>query len=89
MKPLQPKRRSPRVEVSYDGELTASDGHRIPVVVRDLSAEGFRIEIKEELLVGEQVQLLVGKGPVLAGKILWALGSEAGGVFLNAPESAE
>lgn len=88
MKPPNPSRRSPRVEVSFDGVLTTSDGHKIVVVVRDLSADGFRIEIKEEVLVGEQVQLLVGKGPALAAKIMWALGSEAGGVFLNPSEVA-
>lgn len=53
--------------------------------MRNLSVTGFRIEGAEDLLVGEQVHLQVGKeAPVLA-VVKWTRGSEAGGLFLTEP----
>ncbi len=76
-------RRSTRISVDIDAVLTTSDGHCCKVIVRDLSAEGFRLELEDEVLVGEQVSLQVGRARALAGQIVWALGREAGGRFLD------
>jgi hypothetical protein len=75
--------RAPRVDVSYPAVLIASDGHESGVVVKDISADGFRIELTDELLVGERVKLKVGKEGPQSGEIRWTRGSEAGGVFLT------
>jgi hypothetical protein len=81
----EPDPRARRIDVSYEGVLVASDGHEIPIVVKDLSREGFRVELHDEVLVGELVRLRVGRGGDLHAEIRWALGTEAGGVFLDRP----
>jgi hypothetical protein len=63
--------------------LTTADGHQVPITVKDLSAGGFRIELDEEVLNDERVELRAGKVPDMIAQINWALGSEAGGVFLE------
>ena len=79
----QPSSHRPhRVDVSYPAVLVASDGHESPVIVRDISANGFRLEVSDELIVGERVELRVGKEEPVTAEIRWARGSEAGGVFL-------
>ena len=79
-------RASRRIDVHYDAMLVTSDGHEVPVVVKDLSAEGFRIEIDEQLQVGEQVILRTPRGGDVPARIAWALGIEAGGTFLAKSE---
>ena len=74
--------RATRVEVDFEGVLTAADGYVSRVVVRDLSAEGFRVEVTDDLHVGELVSLQIGKEPAVSCKIKWIRGSEAGGTFL-------
>jgi hypothetical protein len=75
--------RDHRIAVQYEGVLTTADEQRVAVVVRDISANGFRIELEEELLLGEHVRLQVGKQPEVHAEIRWCLGREAGGVFLQ------
>ena len=75
--------RSTRIDVNYDAVLVTSDNHEIAVTVKDLSRDGFRIELRDEVLVGEHVRLRVGPNEEIAAEIKWALGSEAGGVFLD------
>lgn len=75
-----------RVNVSYDGVLIASDGHKSVVVVKDVSANGCRVEIKDDLVVGEEVSLKVGKGGPFRCEVRWARGSEVGLLFLHAPQ---
>ena len=83
-----PKTRSTRIDVSFDAVLITSDDHEIPVTVKDLSREGFRIELHDEVLVGERVRLRVRRNEEVAAEIKWALGAEAGGVFLDAEEGS-
>jgi hypothetical protein len=82
-------KRTTRVAVDIDAALTTSDGHTFKVLVRDLSAQGFRLELDEEVLVGEQVSLQVGSKGVFAAEIIWALGREAGGQFLEAVSGSD
>ena len=82
MKPSIPKRASPRIDVSYDALLISSGGHEYRVVVKDLSSEGFRIHIDEEVRVGEQVSLRTRRDGDIPAQIVWVMGSEAGGTFL-------
>lgn len=80
-----PERQSARISVDYEGVLVASDGHEMKVKVKDLSAQGFKIELADEVLPNELVELRVGRHERLAAQILWVRGSEAGGVFLDQP----
>ena len=83
MKSSDPRPRSTRIDVDFKATLITSDGHEIPVALKDLSRQGFRIELDDEVLVGERVTLCVRKDENIPAEIKWALGSEAGGVFLD------
>ena len=80
---LHSPERPKRVDVSIEAVLTTADRHSFTVMVRDLSANGFRLELDEEVLVGEHVLLQVGSREPLGAEIKWALGREAGGHFLD------
>lgn len=85
MSPAPRNARPPRVEVNYRAVLITSDGCESEVIVKDLSRDGFRIELNDEVLVGERVYLRAGKHGDLAAEIRWTLGCQAGGVFLDGP----
>lgn len=85
MNEISSKRASKRIDVFYDAVVMTSDGHELSVVVKDLSAEGFRIELNEQLLVGEPVMLRTRPEGNVPARIVWALGLEAGGAFLAKP----
>lgn len=76
-------KRSPRVDTNIKTSLTDSDGSSIPIVVLDISREGCRIETDGSLKIGEQVQIDVPKYGTFPAQIRWALGNEAGAVFLE------
>jgi PilZ domain-containing protein len=82
MDQASPNDRAPRVDVDLPAVLVTSDGHESRVVVRDISARGFRVKVDDELIVGEHVQLRVGKEAAVRGEIRWTRGSEARGAFL-------
>ena len=84
MRPRDRYRRPTRIDVRMAAVLTTSDGHRFNVIVRDISAKGFRLELDEEVLIGEHVTLQVGSASPVTAEIKWALGREAGGSFLEA-----
>ena len=83
MRRAERSQRAPRIDVKLPAILTTSQGHAFNVQVRDLSADGFRLVLEDELIVGEQVMLQVGREPAYRAEIKWALGGEAGGRFLD------
>ena len=76
-------KRPPRVDTRIDTFLTDSDGNRIEVVVIDISQAGCRLETPAMLRIGEKVQIEVPKYGTFPAQIRWALGNEAGAVFLE------
>lgn len=76
-------RRSPRIEGRFEAILIDEAGRDYPVVVRDLSSTGFRLECAEDLAVGERVALRVSRYADFPAEIRWSLGNEAGGIFLE------
>ncbi len=76
-------KRAPRVDTHFDASLTDSDGGNVPVVVIDISREGCRLETDGSLKIGEYVQLEVPKYGTFPAQIRWAVGREAGAVFLE------
>ena len=76
-------KRQPRVDTRIDTVLTDSDGNRISVVVIDISQAGCRMETTAMLRIGEKVQIDVPKYGTFPAQIRWALGNEAGAVFLE------
>lgn len=76
-------KRSPRVDTRFETCLIDSDGGRHQVMVTDISREGCRLESDELLKIGENVQIVVPKYGTFAAQIRWALGNEAGAVFME------
>lgn len=76
-------KRPPRVDTRIETYLTDSDGNRISVVVMDISRDGCRMETSAMLRIGEKVQIEVPKYGTFAAQIRWALGNEAGAVFME------
>ena len=76
-------KRAPRVDTRFKATLKDSDGNAIPVIVMDISREGCRLETDGSLRIGEKVQIEVPKYGIYPAQIRWALGNEAGAVFLE------
>ena len=76
-------KRAPRVDTRFDTSLIDSDGNTLSVVVIDISREGCRMESDGSLKIGEMVQIKVPKYGTFPAQIRWALGNEAGAVFLE------
>lgn len=75
-------KRAPRVDVRRSVTLINSDGVESSATILDVSSGGFRLEVTETPRIGEHVTLRVERGEQFPAQIRWALGSEAGGVFL-------
>ena len=76
-------KRKPRVDTRIETFLTDSHGNRISVVVIDISQDGCRMETTAMLRIGEKVKIEVPKYGSFDAQIRWALGNEAGAVFLE------
>ena len=76
-------KRAPRIDTAHSATLVTTDGTEIPVIVTNLSGGGFRVGSAELLRIGEYVALRADKYGDFPGQIRWALGAEAGGVFLE------
>lgn len=76
-------KRAPRVDTRFDASLVDSDGNMVPVIVIDISREGCRLETEGMLKIGEKVELRVPKYGTFPAQIRWAVGNEAGAVFLE------
>lgn len=76
-------KRAPRIDLRRPAVMIDSDGRESDVTILDVSSGGFRLEVSEAPRIGEFVILRVEHGEELPAQIRWALGSEAGGVFLT------
>ena len=76
-------KRAARVDTRINAQLIDSDGNHIDVVVLDLSREGCRLQSAADLAIGERIELDVPKQGKVRAQIRWALGNEAGAVFLD------
>ena len=76
-------KREPRTDVRKPAVVVNSDGMEIDALILDVSSNGFRLEVDDELRIGEFVSLRVDDELVQA-HIRWVLGKEAGGTFLSA-----
>ena len=77
-------KRAPRVDLRRPAVLINSDGVETPVTILDVSSGGFRLEVAESPRIAEFVTLRVEHGEEFPAQIRWALGDQAGGVFLTA-----
>ena len=77
-------KRAPRIDLTRPAVLIDSGGQESGVVILDVSSGGFRLKVAELPRIGEFVTLRVERGQLYQAQIRWALGDEAGGVFLEA-----
>lgn len=75
--------RAPRVAADHAAVLVRADGTMCPATVTDISKDGFRLSVAEAPDIGEHVFLRVERYGDFPAQIRWALGTEAGGVFLE------
>ena len=75
--------RRQRIEVSHDAKLVTSQGAEHDVTITDVSAGGFRLRTAVTMPIGEHVFLRVDRYGDFPAQIRWALGLDAGGVFLE------
>ena len=78
-------KRAPRIDVRRPAVLIDSDGRVSEVTILDISSSGFRIQVSESPRIGEFVTLRAEHRDEFPAQIRWALGAEAGGIFLSAP----
>ena len=76
-------KRAPRIDLRRPAVLINSDGVAIDAIILDVSSGGFRLQVSESPRIGEHVRLKVDRGDEYPAQIRWALGDEAGGVFLS------
>lgn len=82
-------KRAPRVDLRRPAVLIDSDGVATDVIMLDISSSGFKLEIAETPRIGEFVTLRSPKSQDMQAQIRWALGDQAGGVFLAPLPDAE
>lgn len=82
-------KRAPRIDLRRPAVLVNSDGVEANVTVLDVSSGGFRLEVEESPRIGEHVTLRDERGHEIPAQIRWALGNEAGGVFLAPVDYAD
>ena len=72
-----------RIPVARDAMLVTAQGAEHAVTITDVSAGGFRLHSDVTLPIGEHVFLRVDRYGDFPAQIRWALGPDAGGVFLE------
>ena len=75
--------RRQRIQVSHDAKLVTSLGAEHSVTITDVSAGGFRLRSDVPMAIGEHVFLRVDRYGDFPAQIRWALGTDAGGIFLE------
>ena len=75
--------RKTRVSVKHGATLVLSDGSELPVTITDISSGGFKLHADVTLPIGEHVFVRVERYGDFPAQIRWAIGDEAGGLFLE------
>ncbi len=75
--------RTHRIEVAHDATLVLADGSEHKVTITDVSSGGFRLQTADTVPIGEHVFLRVPRYGDFPAQIRWALGTDAGGIFLE------
>jgi hypothetical protein len=75
--------RRQRIQVSKVAKLVTAQGVEHQVTITDVSAGGFRLHSDVTMPIGEHIFLRVDRYGDFPAQIRWALGGDAGGVFLE------
>ena len=76
-------KRAPRIDTRQEAIVVDTEGRKYAATVLDLSSGGFRLRSDETFKIGEYVAIRVSGHGDFSAQIRWALGGEAGGVFLD------
>ena len=76
-------KRAPRIDYGRPGTLVDSGGAEHQVTVVDISGSGFKLKVSQLPTIGDTVTLRVDGSGALQAQIRWAVGDQAGGVFLT------
>ena len=76
-------KRAPRIDTRHEAMVVDTQGRQFDATVLDLSSGGFRLQSDETFKIGEYVAIRVKGYGDFSAQIRWALGGEAGGVFLD------
>ena len=76
-------KRAPRIDTRHEAIVVDTQGRKYAATVLDLSSGGFRVKSEETFKIGEYVAIRVTGYGDFSAQIRWALGGEAGGVFLD------
>jgi PilZ domain len=78
--------RGPRSPTHHPAALVREDGRESPVIITEVSEGGFRLFVFETPRIGEHVFLRADGYGDFPAQIRWALGSDAGGAFIQSTE---
>ncbi len=80
-KPLAEERRVQRIDVDIAAGLRSQPGRRVPVVIRNVSLDGFMAEGAQNFVPGLPVMLDLFDGRSFAARIVWKRDGHIGGAF--------
>jgi hypothetical protein len=76
-------KRAPRIDLRRPAVLVDSEGVETVVTIVDVSSGGFKVATDKLPRIGEVVTLRVDGSEDIEAQIRWAVGEQAGGVFLT------
>jgi PilZ domain len=77
------RRRKDRIATTIPTLLTTGSYYGIPVVLRDVSLEGFRVDAGVHVPPESLIRLKLPGLGLTIGRIIWSKRGEIGGVFVN------
>ena len=84
-------KRAPRIDLRRPAVVVDSEGVETVVTVLDISSAGFKVEVDGSELprIGDVVTLRVDGSDDIQAQIRWAVGGQAGGIFLSEVDYSE
>jgi hypothetical protein len=82
-RPLGFIKRAPRIDFARPAVLVDPRGMEQQVTMLDVSSSGFKLQVSELPTIGDVVTLRVDKSGPVQAQIRWAVGDQAGGIFLS------
>ena len=84
-------KRAPRIDLRRPAVLIDSAGRETVVTVIDISSAGFKVQFEDpdSPRIGDVVTMRVDGSSDIEAQIRWAVGDQAGGVFLTEVDYSE
>jgi hypothetical protein len=82
-------KRAPRIDFGRMAVLIDSAGSESDVKVLDISSAGIKLEVSKAPRIGAVVTLRMDGSPSMRAQVRWAVGNQAGGIFLDPVDPAD